>query len=244
MKPTGTSTSPARALSAGCQRKSRVANSTSTAPPPDETVLSVRGVLELDLRVEHDPVVELVADVEDEADEVELVAGAVAVLGDGLEVRLAVAADREPALHAVDLRGRRAEAVVALQLLGLGQDEELADLAHLVGEDALPALDLLDALRLRRLRRRRRGRLGGDAGRATAAGAAGAAAAGAARSRSSSSRSWRSCSLKQLLLLLELLDPLAQRLLVATRRRRDQRQRSSTSASPRLPDIRPSDARN
>jgi putative iron-regulated protein len=52
-------------------------------------------VLELDLGVEHDLVVELVPEVGDQPDEVELIAGAVAVFDHVLEVGLAVAADRQ-----------------------------------------------------------------------------------------------------------------------------------------------------
>jgi hypothetical protein len=77
------------------------------------------GVLDLELGVQNDPVVELVSEVEDEAHEVEGVGAG--LVGDFVvEVELAVAADREPVLDAVDLRGGRPVSVRALQLLGLG----------------------------------------------------------------------------------------------------------------------------
>ncbi len=73
------------------------------------------GVLPLDLRVEQPVVVPLVAEVEDRAQEVELVLPAgvdavVALRGEALVEHLAVAADRQPLLDGVDLGRRRTEA--------------------------------------------------------------------------------------------------------------------------------------
>lgn len=115
-------------------------------------------MLELDLGIEHQ-LGEFVAEVGDQADEVELVAvvAGAPVLDDLLEVRLAVATDREPVLHPVHLGGGRTQTVVALQLLRLRQHQELADPAQFFREDALLAFDFLDSLRLCGLHGSRRG---------------------------------------------------------------------------------------
>ena len=107
--------------------------------------LRCRGVLELDLRVEHPPVVELVADVDDGAQEVDRVAeagrfAALALAGVALEHHLAVAADRQAFLHAVDLRGGDAHAVEAfIGFGGVGRRGAEVELLDFLGED----LDLL-----------------------------------------------------------------------------------------------------
>jgi hypothetical protein len=97
-------------------------------------------VLELDLRVEQEAVVELVAEVDDAAQEVELVGAPFR----GLVEHLAVAADRQPVAGAVDLRGRRPEAVLAL----VGPHRRLAqlDLLQLAGDHVDPALELVQAI--------------------------------------------------------------------------------------------------
>src|SRR6185295_4755608 len=102
-------------------------------------------VLELDLGVEQEAVVPLVADVDDRAleDRHGVLSGGLAVIR--LAVRpfiegLAVAADRDAALSAVDLGGRGAHAIRA----AVGRDRGLADLEllDLRREDVDLALDL------------------------------------------------------------------------------------------------------
>ncbi len=78
-----------------------------------------RAVLELDLRVEEPAVVPAIAEVEHGPEPVELVGPSGEDIAVGLRIgvlveHLAVAADRDPLLGAVDLGGRRAESVVAL----------------------------------------------------------------------------------------------------------------------------------
>ncbi len=76
-------------------------------------------MFELVLGVEHDPVVELVSDVHDAAERVGLVRVIAAIrFGIAREVPvvgLGVAADGDAAIHAVDLRRRRAESPVTLE---------------------------------------------------------------------------------------------------------------------------------
>jgi hypothetical protein len=103
------------------------------------------GVLVLDLRVEQPVVVELVAEVEDRPQQVERIAAAgrgaiVPLVLHILVDQLAVAADRQPPLRAVDLGRRRPEAVGA----GVGLGGRLADpeLLDLLGEHLELALQL------------------------------------------------------------------------------------------------------
>jgi hypothetical protein len=92
-------------------------------------------VLELDLRVEDDAVGELVSEVEHGAERIGAVEVAVLLVADEVDVvRLAVAADREAAVDAVDLGGRRTEAVGALQLRLLGHRDLRAEVRDLLGE--------------------------------------------------------------------------------------------------------------
>ena len=88
--------------------------------------LAGRGVLELEPRVEHPAFVELVADVDDAAQEVDDVAeadrrAAFPLAGVALEQHLAVAADGETLFDPVDLGGRGAQAVHALAGNGPGR---------------------------------------------------------------------------------------------------------------------------
>ena len=108
------------------------------------------GVLPLDLRVEEPVVVPLVAEVEDGAQEVELVlpagVGAVVTLrGEALVEHLAVAADRQPLLDGVDLGRRRTEAGGAAAFGGRGR-RALAEphLLELGGQDVDPPRELGD----------------------------------------------------------------------------------------------------
>ena len=109
-------------------------------------------MLELDLRVEHPPLVELVADVDDRPQEVEHVseAGRLAALAFArvaLEDHLTVAADRQAFLHAVDLRGGDAQAVETLRILGAFR-RRLAErqLLDLFGQDLDPSFQFGDAI--------------------------------------------------------------------------------------------------
>jgi len=98
MKPIGTSTSPVRRL-ALLQEEVETGELDLDLTAARAFGLDDAGGLELDLRVEHDPVVELVAGVEDEALEVADVAVVgLAVVDVRSELRLAVAADRQAML--------------------------------------------------------------------------------------------------------------------------------------------------
>ena len=102
-----------------------------------------RGMLELQLGVQDDAVGELVAGVQHEAQVVGGVAVAAALVAHVLAVeRLAVAADRQPALDAVDLGRRGPQAVHAVvhgERREVGQRQAGAQLVHLLGQDVLLA---------------------------------------------------------------------------------------------------------
>ncbi len=95
------------------------------------------GMLELDLRVEQDPIRPLVAEVEDRPEQVRRVPAArkgpvVASGGEALVERLSVASDRDPLVLAIHLRRCRSEPVNGLErsLLGGLSDAQLLDLPN------------------------------------------------------------------------------------------------------------------
>ncbi len=135
----------------------------------DLSLVVRRRVLELDLGVEDDPVVELVAEVEHGPQEVDLVArlGRRAVVPAGVVVlvdHFAVAADRNAAGPGVDLRGRRRETGGPFRRRLVGRwfrrRRRLgllpgAERLQFLGEDRELALQFLDLLPVRQLLRGR-----------------------------------------------------------------------------------------